>query len=136
MKYIRQFFIILFISFLGEIVHALLPLPVPASIYGLVIMLLALKSGVVKLSSVDGAGRFLIEIMPLTFIPAAAGIINSWEVLRPVIIPMIIITVISTIAVMGVSGRVTQAFIKRGEKCSSDLKNTDAEQISAGGDIK
>lgn len=136
MKYIRQFFIILFISFLGEIIHALLPLPVPASIYGLVIMLLALKSGVVKLSSIEGAGRFLIDIMPLTFIPAAAGIINSWEVLKPVIIPIIIITVVSTIAVMGVSGRVTQGFIKHSEKCGSDLKNTDAEQISAGGEIK
>ena len=42
MKYFRQFFIILAISFVGEILHMVLPLPVPASIYGLVLMLLAL----------------------------------------------------------------------------------------------
>ena len=30
MKYIKQFSIILLISFLGEALHALLPLPIPA----------------------------------------------------------------------------------------------------------
>ncbi len=43
MKYIRQFTIILFISLAGEIIHLLVPLPVPASIYGLLIMLIGLR---------------------------------------------------------------------------------------------
>ena len=44
MKYVRQFWIILLISAMGEALHVLIPLPVPASVYGLVIMLIALVS--------------------------------------------------------------------------------------------
>ena len=48
MKYLRQFCIILLVSALGEGLHILLPLPVPASVYGLVLMLGALASGILK----------------------------------------------------------------------------------------
>ena len=116
MRYVKQFTIILFISFLGEVIHCLVPLPVPASIYGLIIMLAALNSGIVKLASVSEAGRFLIDIMPLTFIPAAAGLINVWAELKPVLLPFAVITLISTVAVMVVSGRVTQLILKHNKK--------------------
>jgi holin-like protein len=116
MKYIRQFTIILFISLAGEIIHLLIPLPVPASIYGLLIMLTGLKKKWIPLKAVEDAGMFLIEIMPLMFIPAAAGLLDSWEVLRPVLIPFLVITLLSTILVMGITGKVTQRFIKNDPK--------------------
>ena len=65
MKILRQFVIILLISFLGELLKAALPLPVPASVWGLILMLAALKTGVLKLSQVSDAAVFLIEIMPV-----------------------------------------------------------------------
>ena len=64
MKHLKQFLIILLFSFLGEGLKALLPLPVPASIYGLVLLFAALELGIIKLSAVEDAGKFLIEIMP------------------------------------------------------------------------
>ena len=70
MKFIRQFLIIILISFAGELLHAILPLPVPASIYGLLILLAGLQTKVIPLKAVDEAGGFLIEIMPMLFIPA------------------------------------------------------------------
>ena len=73
MKYVRQFWIILLISAMGEALHVLIPLPVPASVYGLVLMLLCLVTGILKTSQVKEAAFFLIEIMPVMFIPAAAG---------------------------------------------------------------
>ena len=79
MKFIKQFGIILAISFIGEIMNYLIPLPVPASIYGLVLMLLCLHFGIVHIDSVKDSGKFLIEIMPLMFIPAAVGLIESWK---------------------------------------------------------
>ncbi|MGN1456588.1 MAG: CidA/LrgA family protein [Acutalibacteraceae bacterium] len=112
MKFLKQFGIILLISFMGEAIKYFVPLPIPASIYGLVIMFVALKTHILKLESVNGAGKFLIEIMPLMFIPAAVGLINSWGVLQPVFIPVITITVVSTVVVMAVTGRITQAVIK------------------------
>lgn len=112
MKYIRQLMIILFITFLGEILHYILPFPVPASIYGMVLLFLALEFKIVKLSSVRETGKFLIEIMPLMFIPAGVGVLDAWGILRPHLVPVVVIMVVSTIAVMGVSGKVTQAVIR------------------------
>ena len=86
MKYFRQFFLILAISFAGEILHMVLPLPVPASIYGLVLMLLALVTGIVKIEQVKDTAIFLIEIMPVMFIPAGVGLMVSWNVLKPLLI--------------------------------------------------
>lgn len=117
MKFLRQFMIILFLSFLGEVLKMFIPLPIPASVYGLVLMLVCLMTGVLKTSQVKDAAFFLIEIMPVMFIPAAAGLIDSWGVLRPLIVPIMIITVVITVFVMAVTGRVAQMIAqKRGIK--------------------
>ena len=65
---------ILLFSFIGEFFRMVIPLPVPASVYGLVLLLAALLTGVIKLDQVEGAADFLIEIMPVMFIPAAVGL--------------------------------------------------------------
>ena len=106
MKYVRQFWIILLISAMGEGLHVLIPLPVPASVYGLVIMLIALGTHIIKLEQVKEAAEFLIEIMPVMFIPAGVGLLTAWGVLKPVCVPIVLITVITTVVVMVVTGRV------------------------------
>ncbi len=116
MKYLKQFLIILVISLIGELLNKLLPLPVPASIYGMVMLFIGLLSGVIKLSSVKEAGSFLIEIMPVMFIPAGVGLMSSWLNLKPIIIPVCIITVVTIFTVMIVSGHVTQFIVKRTKK--------------------
>lgn len=116
MKYLKQFLIILVISLIGELLNKLLPLPVPASIYGMVILFIGLLSGVIKLSSVKEAGSFLIEIMPVMFIPAGVGLMSSWLNLKPIIISVCIITVAAIFTVMIVSGHVTQFIVKRTKK--------------------
>ncbi|SEW27760.1 CidA/LrgA family protein [[Clostridium] fimetarium] len=115
MRSTKQFGLILAVTFIGEILRFLIPLPIPASIYGLVIMLIVLKTGIVKLEQVKNAAGFLIEIMPLMFIPAAVGILVSWDALKDIYIPIIFITITTTIIVMVVTGRITQ-FIIRIEK--------------------
>ena len=80
MKYLRQFCIILLVSALGEGLHILLPLPVPASVYGLVLMLGALASGILKLEQVEEAADFLVEIMPVMFVPAGVGLLEAGSV--------------------------------------------------------
>ena len=112
MKYLKQFSIILFISFLGEMLHALIPFPIPASVYGLVILLTALCTGIMKVGQVRETALFLVEIMPIMFIPAAVGLLDSWPALYPVCIPVILITLITTVLVMAVTGRATQSMIK------------------------
>ena len=115
-KLVRQFLVIASVSFLGEGLKALLPFPIPASVYGLILLFSALSLGIVKLHQVKDAARFLIEIMPVMFIPAAVGLLESWETLRPVILPVGVITVVSTVVVMAVTGHATQGVILFREK--------------------
>jgi holin-like protein len=125
MKYIRQFSIILTVSFAGEVLHALLPLPIPASIYGLVLMLAALCFHVIPLEAVRECGRFLVEIMPLMFIPAAVGLTAAWDRIRPILVPLLVITVVTTVLVMTVAGRTTQWVIRR--DAASEKKHNHAK---------
>ena len=113
MKYVQQFSIILLISVIGELLKTFLPLPVPASVYGLVIMLAALLTGILKLDQVKDAADFLVEIMPVMFVPAGAGLITAWSSLKPICVPVLIMTFISTVVVMVVTGKVTQGVIRR-----------------------
>ena len=124
LKYVKQFLIILLISFMGEGLNFLIPAPVPASIYAMVILFVCLCNKIIKLEAVKDAGMFLIEIMPLMFIPAGVGLMKSWGVLKPLIIPVVVITIISLIAVMAVSGRISQRIIKAQEKKSSESEGT------------
>ena len=113
MKFLRQFMIILLLSFLGEVLKMFIPLPIPASVYGLVLMLLCLVTGILKTSQVKEAAFFLIEIMPVMFIPAAAGLIDSWKVLQPLLLPILVITVVITIFVMVVTGKIAQMIAQK-----------------------
>lgn len=118
MKYVRQFCIILLITFLGEILNAVIPLPIPAGIYGLVLMLILLLSGVVKLEQVEDVGLFLVEIMPIMFIPSVAGLVDSFDQLQGILIPFLLAVLAATCIVMAVSGKVTQAVLRRKGKKS------------------
>lgn len=122
MKYIKQFLIILLISFIGEGLNYLIPAPIPASIYGMVILFVCLCTKIIKLDDVKDTGLFLIEIMPLMFIPAGVGLMKSWGVLKSLLIPVLVITVVSLVAVMGISGRVSQSIIK-GKKSKAKEEN-------------
>lgn len=116
MKYINQFLIILLISFLGEILKCLLPLPIPASIYGMIILFLGLMTKVIKLESVKETGKFLIEIMPIMFIPAGVGLMTTWGRLQPILLPVSIITAVTIITVMVATGWVSQIIIRKSGK--------------------
>ena len=85
-------------------------------IYGIVLLFTGLKTGIVPLSEVKDASKFLIQIMPLMFIPAGVGLIDSWGELRPILLPVIVLLLVSTVLVMGVSGQVTQQMMHHGKK--------------------
>ena len=115
MKLLYQFGVIMTVTFLGEILHGLIPLPIPASIYGLLLMLAALCTGVVRLEKVKIAGDFLLEIMPPMFIPAAVGLLTAWADLKAILVPVLVITAVTTVLVMAVTGRTAQTVIRKGK---------------------
>ena len=115
MKYLKQFLIILVISYAGELLKYVLPLPIQASIYGMVILLVGLLTGWIALDAVKDVGKFLIEIMPVMFIPAGVGLMSSWGILKPLILPVSIITVVTIVTVMAATGKVSQWVIRKGK---------------------
>lgn len=123
MKYLRQFMIILLVSFAGELLKYLIPFPVPASIYGLIMLFILLETGVLKVEAVKETAIFLIEIMPLMFIPAGVGLMESWRDLSSMLVEVIVITIVSTVLVMGVSGKVTELVLKRSAQKKGETKD-------------
>lgn len=123
-KYIFQFGRILAFCFLGEVLHVVLPLPVPASVYGLVLLLAALTAGVVKLEQVKETGTYLTGIFPLLFVPAAAGIMELWAEMGQLLLPILIAILPVTVLVMAAAGRTTQALTARNKKGEADHDGT------------
>ena len=116
MRYIGQFCVILLITFIGEMLNFLIPLPVPAGIYGMALLFLALCLKIIPLSAVEGAGDFLIEIMPVMFIPAGVGLMASWGALKPMLIPAVVAVVAVTVLVMAAAGRGAQGIMRLEER--------------------
>ena len=115
MKYLKQFCLILAVSFAGEILHDMLPFPIPAGIYGIFLLFSLLQLKIIAVADIRETSSFLITIMPVMFIPPAVGLIGSWHLVRASWLAYVIMAVASTIVVMAVSGLVTQFIIHRKE---------------------
>lgn len=114
MKYLFQFGRILAFCLAGELLHTLLPLPIPASVYGLALLLAALVTGLVRLDQVREAALFLTGIFPLLFVPAAAGVMDLLPEISAMLLPILLAVGPVTVLVMAVAGRVTQALARKG----------------------
>lgn len=116
MKYLSQFLIILGFTLLGEALQRIVPLPIPASVYGIILLFLALCFGLVKLEQVKEAGGFLTSILPVLFVAPTVGILENWALIRGALLPIVLLVLASTVLTFGISGCIAQAILKKGEK--------------------
>lgn len=116
MKYVFQFARIMGFCLAGEVLHRVLPLPIPAGIYGLVLLAAALLTGVVKLEQVKQTGDFLSGLFPLLFIPTVAGVMEVWDLIAGNLVPIVIALIPVTWLVMAAAGKVTQKMMDGGKK--------------------
>ena len=112
-NYLRQGLLIFGFTLLGEALNALLPLPIPAAIYGLALLFLALCLKLVKVEQVKQFSGFLLTIMPILFVAPTVNLLESWGVLLPNLGWILLIIAVSTIVVFAVSGIVCQAVCKK-----------------------
>ena len=126
MKYLFQFLIIVAISFLGELLHYFISLPIPASIYGIILLFAALQLGWIKVRQIREVSTWLIAIMPALFIPSAVGLVKSWDILSQSLVKYSVITFVSTLVVMGLTGLATQYAIRQS-------KNKEAKEADDNG---
>lgn len=115
MKYLSQAFIIAAVTFAAEILKYLIPLPVPASIYGLILLFLLLKTGALKLEQVEDVGGLLLDLMPLLLVPASVSFLTVLDTIQGMLLPVLIMGFAGTTVVMIVTGLVSQTVIRRGK---------------------
>lgn len=122
MKYVKQFAVIALMTFIGECLNLLIPLPVPASIYGMILLFICLQTGILKLSQIEETADFFLAAMPIFFISPSVSLMSSIGVIKGSLVGILVITLVSTAVVMAVTGLVSQAVIRhdkakeRGEK--------------------
>ena len=127
MNYVKQFCIILAFSFTGEVLNRLIPLPVPASIYGLVLLFLTLEFKIIKVEHIKEVSKFLLGIMSIFFVPSSVGFINALPLMKKYGIQFALIGIVSTFIVFGVTGKITQQLMKiRNRK--NNVENMEAQQ--------
>jgi len=113
MKYLSQFCIIMGFTFAGEVLQRFWPFPIPASVYSLVLLFLALCTGLVKLEQVKETGSFLASILPILFVAPAVGIVRYWNLISGNLLSILILIIITTVLTFGISGFVVQRLSRK-----------------------
>lgn len=121
MKYLSQFLIILGFTLMGEALQRLLPLPIPASVYGIALLFAALCLKIVKVEQVKDAGSFLVSVLPVLFVSPTVGILEDWDMLQGALLPAFLLALSSTVLTFGISGRIAQHFSGKGDKNHDDV---------------
>ena len=113
MRYVKQGCIIFGITMIGELLNYLLPLPVPAGVYGLFLLLVALCTHIIKLEDVEVTGNFLLDFMPMMFVPIAASMLENLDIIKEIAVPLVVICLVSTVIDLVVTGKTTEFIIGR-----------------------
>ena len=112
MKYLKQIGIITLVSFAAELLEYFIPLPVPASVYGLIIMFVLLCTKIVKLEDVSDTADFLLTIMPFFFVAPTVGLLTSFDAIKGSVLKLLLICFISAIATIVATGLTAQAIVR------------------------
>ena len=126
MKYVKQFAVIALMTFIGECLNLLIPLPVPASIYGMVLLFLCLQTGVLKLSQIEETADFFLAAMPIFFISPSVSLMSSIGIIKGSLFGILVICLVSTAVVMAVTGLAAQAVIRHDR-----MRMSEGERASA-----
>lgn len=113
MRYLFQICVIMLFVFLGEVLGYLIPLPIAGSIYGLVLLFIALVTGVVKLSWVSDVADWLHQVMPLFFVAPAVAIIDVWADISDIWWKLVLLLVIAYVVTMVATGVTADRLIGR-----------------------
>ena len=116
MKLMKQLAIILLMTFLGELLNHIIPLPVPAAIWGMMLLFIALCSGIIKLDMIETTADFLTSLMILIFVPFGASIMVSYADIKDYIVQIMVIITVSFFVVFFVTGKTSDFIIDMKEK--------------------
>jgi holin-like protein len=114
MKILRQVVIILAILLLGEGIRLMTGISIPGTVIGMVLLFLALMTKFIRLEQIDQVTKFLLDHLAFLFVPAGVGLISSLEIIGSSWLPILVIVLVSTVAVIGVTGWTVQLLKRSG----------------------
>lgn len=120
MKFLRQILLIFLFSFLGELLRSLISLPIPASIYGMILLFLSLSLKLIRPEDVQEGSHFLVSLFPVLFVAPVVSLMDCWADIRSNLLSIFIILILSSIICFFISGRVTQWLVNRKKEDSHD----------------
>lgn len=98
-----------------EKIIALLQIPIPASVLGMVLLAVLLITDLIPLRMVEEGAQVLIKILPIMFVPDGVALIYSFGIIKENGIWLLLIFFITTILVMGLTA-ITSIALQRGKK--------------------
>lgn len=116
MKYLLQIMIILLFVFLGELCEYLIPLPIAGSIYGLLLLFIALCTKIIKLEWVENVADWFHGIMGLFFVAPAVAVIDIWPEISDIWYYLVILLCVAYFVTMVITGKTADFFLNRGDK--------------------
>ena len=113
MKYLYQAGLIFLFTFLGEALARVVPFPIPAAIWGLLLMFLALCAGWLKPEQIRECGRFLILLLPVLFVAPTVDLMEQAQALLSSLPAVLAILAVPTLLTFLAAGKTTQWLRKR-----------------------
>lgn len=112
MPVIVQIFVIFAVCTLGVGLAALMPIAFPASVMSMLLLLVLMVTKVMKPKTIQQTGNFLLDNMPMFFIPVCVSVIEYWDVVANSIWSIVLISFLTTPLVFFVTGHVAQLAIR------------------------
>lgn len=111
MKIYKEFALILFFCLISILIKDIFKLNIPASILGFIFMFISLELKFIKISSVENVSSFLLDNLSIFFIPAGVSLMNIFYIIKPILLKISIIAIISTILTI-ITAALVADFIK------------------------
>ncbi|HDB3885022.1 TPA: antiholin-like murein hydrolase modulator LrgA [Staphylococcus aureus] len=130
--FFHQVIVIALVLFVSKIIESFMPIPMPASVIGLVLLFVLLCTGAVKLGEVEKVETTLTNNIGLLFVPAGISVVNSLGVISQAPFLIIGLIIVSTILLLICTGYVTQIIMKvtsrsKGDKVTKKIKIEEAQ---------
>ena len=112
MKILKQFGVIFGVCWVSLVIEHYLPFSFPASVIGMILLLICLLTGFLKIEHVQEKADFLMENMAFFFVPAGVSVMNYFDILKSTLVPFLIICIVSTIITFAATAYSVQFVMK------------------------
>ncbi|AJO59288.1 antiholin-like murein hydrolase modulator LrgA [Bacillus subtilis] len=122
--FLTQAFIFAVIMLVSNMIAAIVPIPIPASVVGLVLLFLLLCLKVIKLEQVETLGTSLTSLIGFLFVPSGISVMNSLGVMQQYGLQIVLVILLATIILLGATGLFSQLILSLSgkHKTAADMK--------------